>query len=241
MKEKIYQAMRKKYPYAHHMKNMSGDIEITSKPGKENIYIIEYRALTESIIASYRIHSAIEARFILLIFIDITNNQLALSFLSDLIHQNSALSIEVIYFVSHGELILTTQIQHKQQNTASFITYKGILYNHAVVELKMHTHIMKKATKAHALQKIIGIVESDAVSITTSPILEALCDDIAASHGCYIGQIDQELLLYLMSKGFSSDQAKQQVTLSLLRSSLSHSCNCKLDKIRPYYSCSNAG
>ena len=49
---------------------------------------------------------------------------------------------------------------------------------------------------------------SDKASINTKPQLEIFADDVKCSHGCTIGQLDEEALFYLQSRGIPKKEAK---------------------------------
>ena len=45
-------------------------------------------------------------------------------------------------------------------------------------------------------------------SVNTKPQLEIFADDVKCSHGCTVGQLDEEGLFYLRSRGIPEDAAK---------------------------------
>jgi Fe-S cluster assembly protein SufD len=49
---------------------------------------------------------------------------------------------------------------------------------------------------------------SDTATINTKPQLEIWADDVSCSHGCTTGQLDEEQLFYLRSRGISESKAK---------------------------------
>lgn len=49
---------------------------------------------------------------------------------------------------------------------------------------------------------------SDAASVNTKPQLEIWADDVKCSHGCTTGQLDEEALFYLRSRGLANETAK---------------------------------
>ncbi|HMR56453.1 MAG TPA: SufD family Fe-S cluster assembly protein, partial [Cyclobacteriaceae bacterium] len=64
------------------------------------------------------------------------------------------------------------------------------------------------AQKTNAFQSNRNIIVSDTATINTKPQLEIWADDVKCSHGCTSGQLDEEALFYLRSRGISEGNAK---------------------------------
>ena len=65
----------------------------------------------------------------------------------------------------------------------------------------------KIAQKTNAFQQNNNILISDKATINTKPQLEIFADDVKCSHGCTIGQLDEEALFYLRSRGIPKKEA----------------------------------
>ena len=52
----------------------------------------------------------------------------------------------------------------------------------------------------------------DKATINSKPQLEIFADDVKCSHGCTIGQLDEETLFYLRSRGIPRKEAKALLT-----------------------------
>src|SRR5690606_18581492 len=59
-----------------------------------------------------------------------------------------------------------------------------------------------------AFQQNNNILLSDKATINSKPQLEIFADDVKCSHGCTIGQLDDEALFYLRSRGIPKKEAK---------------------------------
>ena len=62
-----------------------------------------------------------------------------------------------------------------------------------------------------ANQKIKGILFDEKSKATANPILKIDCDDIEASHACSIGNLNENHIFYLMSRGISEDEARKLI------------------------------
>ena len=65
----------------------------------------------------------------------------------------------------------------------------------------------KEAQKTNAFQANNNVLISDRASINTKPQLEIFADDVRCSHGCTIGQLDNNALFYLRSRGIPEKEA----------------------------------
>ena len=62
--------------------------------------------------------------------------------------------------------------------------------------------------KTNAFQQNNNLLISDKASVNTKPQLEIFADDVKCSHGCTIGQLDQDALFYLRSRGIGKKEAE---------------------------------
>ena len=69
-------------------------------------------------------------------------------------------------------------------------------------------YVEKQAQKLDAFQKNNNILISNKATINAKPQLEIFADDVKCSHGCTIGQLDQEAMFYLRSRGIANKEAR---------------------------------
>lgn len=101
-----------------------------------------------------------------------------------------------------------TVADHKVANCYSNEIYKGILDDTAKGVFNGKIFVQKDAQKTNAFQSNKNILLTDTASINTKPQLEIWADDVSCSHGCTTGQLDEEQLFYLRSRGVSKSSAK---------------------------------
>lgn len=101
-----------------------------------------------------------------------------------------------------------TSVDHKHPNCFSSELYKGIMgdQSHGVFNGKIF--VRQDAQKTNAFQQNNNILLSPQAVINTKPQLEIWADDVKCSHGCTIGQLDEEQVFYLRSRGISKDSAR---------------------------------
>jgi len=68
--------------------------------------------------------------------------------------------------------------------------------------------VEKEAQKTNAYQSNNNILADDKATINSKPQLEIFADDVACSHGCTIGQLDEDALFYLQSRGIPRKEAR---------------------------------
>ncbi|MDO6604272.1 Iron-regulated ABC transporter permease protein SufD [Arenibacter palladensis] len=101
-----------------------------------------------------------------------------------------------------------TLVHHIQPNCESHQDYKGIYGENATGVFNGKIIVDKIAQKTNAFQQNNNILVSDKATINTKPQLEIFADDVKCSHGCTIGQLDEEALFYLQSRGIPKKEAR---------------------------------
>jgi len=99
-------------------------------------------------------------------------------------------------------------VEHAQPQGASRQFYNGILAGHARGVFHGRIVVHKDAQKTDAKQTNRNLLLSDAARIDTKPQLEIHADDVKCTHGATIGQIEEEQLFYLRSRGFPEAEAR---------------------------------
>ena len=100
-----------------------------------------------------------------------------------------------------------TLIHHKKPNCNSYQDYKGIFGDNSVGVFNGQVMVEKEAQKANAFQANNNVLTSDKTTINTKPQLEIFAVDVKCSHGCTVGQLDQNALFYLRSRGIPEKEA----------------------------------
>jgi Fe-S cluster assembly protein SufD len=117
-----------------------------------------------------------------------------------------------------------TSVDHKDENSMSNEHYKGIIDKGSNGVFNGKIFVRQKAQKTNAFQSNNNILLSDDAKVNTKPQLEIWADDVKCSHGCTVGQLDEEALFYLMSRGISKKDS-----ISLLLSAFSTEITEKIE------------
>lgn len=86
--------------------------------------------------------------------------------------------------------------------------YKGMLDGNSTGVFNGKIFVRQPAQKTNAFQSNKNVLLSDTASVNTKPQLEIFADDVKCSHGCTVGQLDEEGLFYLQSRGIPEKTAK---------------------------------
>jgi Fe-S cluster assembly protein SufD len=101
-----------------------------------------------------------------------------------------------------------TVVDHKKPNSFSNEMYKGVMDGNSKGVFNGKIFVRPHAQKTNAFQSNRNILVSDSATINTKPQLEIWADDVKCSHGCTAGQLDEEALFYLRSRGIAAPIAK---------------------------------
>lgn len=106
----------------------------------------------------------------------------------------------------HGDT--TTWIEHCAGQTSSNEVYKGVLDDHArgVFQGRITVRPDAQGIAGHQLNKTLLL--SDDAEIDTKPELEIFADDVKCSHGATAGELDDDALFYMRSRGVPEAEAR---------------------------------
>ncbi len=102
-----------------------------------------------------------------------------------------------------------TLLEHRQPNCPSHELYKGILDGNSRAVFRGKIHVHQIAQKTDAYQQNKNVLLSEDARVNTKPQLEIYADDVKCSHGATIGQIDEDALFYLQTRGISRETAQR--------------------------------
>ena len=101
-----------------------------------------------------------------------------------------------------------TLVQHSTPNCESHQDYKGIFADRSTGVFNGKIFVEQEAQKTNAFQKSNNILLSDKATINAKPQLEIFADDVKCSHGCTIGQLDENAMFYMQTRGIPKKEAK---------------------------------
>lgn len=106
---------------------------------------------------------------------------------------------------SHVNVIVDHQAPHCRSNQL----FKGVLHDFSRSSFEGKIMVRQAAQKTEAFQLNNNLVLSDHAHANSKPNLEIFADDVKATHGATIGQLDSEQLFYMKTRGFSIAEAQK--------------------------------
>lgn len=107
-------------------------------------------------------------------------------------------------------------IDHASPECFSNQLFKGILYDNSQGAFTGKILVRKDSQKTEAYQSTKNILLSDFAKMNMNPFLEIYADDVKCSHGASLGDIDEDALFYLQSRGINKEEAKKILLKSFL-------------------------
>ncbi len=114
-----------------------------------------------------------------------------------------------------------TSQDHVAPNAKSDLLYKGALDGKAQSVFRGVIKVHRGAQGTDAYQTNRNLLLSERARADSLPNLEIEADDVRCSHGATVGQLDQNHLFYLMSRGISRNVAERLVVMGFLGEVLS--------------------
>lgn len=110
-----------------------------------------------------------------------------------------------------------TRIDHAKAHGTSEEIYKGILDGRARGVFNGRVKVHPDAQKTDARQSNNNLLLSRDAEVDTKPELEIYADDVKCSHGATVGQLDEQILFYMRSRGIGENQARGLLTYGFAR------------------------
>jgi len=107
-----------------------------------------------------------------------------------------------------------TTLDHAKPHCMSRELYKGVLDGSSQGVFHGRIIVRLDAQKTDAVQRNKNLLLSDAAVINTKPQLEIYADDVKCTHGATVGQVDQDAVFYLRSRGIGLEEARALLTFA---------------------------
>lgn len=127
----------------------------------------------------------------------------------NLAEPKAELNVNGLYLVDRKQEITNClYIKHSAPECISNQLYKGIMDEQAKARFIGHVFVEKDAQKTEAHQTNRNILLTDEADVISKPFLEIYADDVKCSHGSTVGQLDEEAMFYLRTRGICEQNAR---------------------------------
>jgi Fe-S cluster assembly protein SufD len=130
-------------------------------------------------------------------------------------HLNAA---QLLGGAQHGDF--TTVVTHAAPSTQSRQTVKNVLTGQARGVFQGKIEVDRIAQKTDGYQMNQTLLLSPGAEINAKPQLEIYADDVKCSHGCTIGELDEDHIFYLRSRGLGVAEARAMLIRAFLSEAL---------------------
>ncbi len=128
-------------------------------------------------------------------------------------HEGAECWVDGLYLVGTGQHADThSLIDHRKPHCTSHQNYKGILDGKSRAVFNGRVYVHREAQQTDAVQSNKNLLLSPDARVDTKPQLEIYADDVKCAHGATVGQLEEEELFYLASRGLHPDLARNLLT-----------------------------
>jgi len=145
-------------------------------------------------------------------------------------HEGAECWVDGLYLVTGSQHTDThSVIDHRKPHCTSHQLYKGILDGKSRAVFNGKVFVRHDAQKTDAMQTNKNLLLSNEARVDTKPQLEILADDVKCAHGAAVGQIEEDELFYLETRGLHPDLARNLLTYGFAEEVIG---KIKIDSIR---------
>jgi len=126
----------------------------------------------------------------------------------DLVEKNANCNIlSALFLKNHEHQEIKTRINHLAPNCKSYQRVKEVVSNQSkgVYQGKIYVKDIAQKTDAYQLSK--ALLLNDEAEFNSKPELEIYADDVKCSHGSTSGNVDEDAIHYLMTRGLKREEA----------------------------------
>jgi Fe-S cluster assembly protein SufD len=136
-------------------------------------------------------------------------------------------------YIATGDQSIDNQtfIDHAIPNCYSNELYKGIAADRGKAVFNGKILVRQDAQKTNAFQQNASLVLSPFAVIDAKPQLEIFADDVKCSHGATIGQLDEDSVFYLRSRGLSENASRRMLQKAFVDEVVDH---LAFEEVQPF-------
>ena len=135
----------------------------------------------------------------------------------DLVGEGAEVTLKGLYLCGGDERVnFRILMHHRVPGCVSHQLFNGLAGGSARVSFDGRIIVAPDAQQTEAYQENHNILLSDTAHVDTTPQLEIYADDVKCSHGATIGQLDEDALFYMRTRGVPEKEAKVLQMISFL-------------------------
>lgn len=135
----------------------------------------------------------------------------------DIVGEGAEVNVNgALLLANQSDVKINVEQNHLVANATSDVKIKTVLQDQTKFDYRGTIFIDESSSQTIANQENKNIVMSESVFVTSVPNIEVLNEDVQCGHGSAIGKLDQEQVLYLMSRGLTVEKAEELLLQSFL-------------------------
>lgn len=119
-----------------------------------------------------------------------------------------------LFAASQGEMHNELRIVHRAPHCTSRAYYRGLASAGGKAVFNGTVEVVPQAQKSDSELRIANLLLSPKAEINAKPELQIHADDVKCAHGATFGQLDEDALFYLRSRGLARDSARRLLTVA---------------------------
>lgn len=133
-----------------------------------------------------------------------------LKFNFNLNNANANLELLIIFIGKNNQNVnLLNVISHNAKNTRANVLIKNLLFNQSKFDVKGYLIVPEIAQGTDTYLRCDALLMSKECSVKFTPALEVVANEVKAGHSASSGQLDEEKIFYLASRGFRNQEAEE--------------------------------
>jgi len=148
----------------------------------------------------------------------------------DFAGEGARCELDGLYLAGDRQLVdFHLDVRHNVPGCSSRERFRGILHGKGKAVFDGRILVEKQAQKTDAQLSNDNLMLSRSAEVDTKPQLEIYADDVKCSHGTTVGQLEDEQLFYLRSRGIAAGEARKMLCLGFAQEILD---TCIIDALR---------
>jgi Fe-S cluster assembly protein SufD len=145
-------------------------------------------------------------------------------------HEGGSCAVDGLYLIGDEQHTDThSVIDHRVPHCTSRQLYKGVLDGKSRAVFNGKVYVRHDAQQTDAQQTNKNLLLSEEARVDTKPQLEIFADDVKCTHGAAIGQLNEDELFYLESRGINPALARNMLTYGFAEEVIE---KIKIDSVR---------
>ena len=144
--------------------------------------------------------------------VDLGSKENYLSYIGELVEKEANVSINSIYFGKNNQKLDFNYVANQIGQATNYdLSIKGALADRAQKTCRATIDFKRGSSISKGSEQEYVTLLSDDIRNVAVPILLCTEDDVEGLHAASAGKIDEDILFYIMSRGFSETEAKRLI------------------------------